>query len=62
MKLESYSIDDLHSMALAEFDMDEEAQQVLNAQYEGEQKRYIALYRLLRLRRQRIPPWESAAK
>lgn len=62
MKLESYSIDDLHCMALAEFALDDEAQQVLNAKYEGDKKTYMAVFKLLRLRRQRIAPWESSAR
>jgi hypothetical protein len=53
MKLEEYSIDDLHLMALHEFDDDEDAQMVFNSIYEAMAKNYIAALKLLRLRYER---------
>lgn len=53
MRLESYSIDDLHNMALVEFDDDEDAQRVLNAIYGAMQSNYVAALRLLRFRSER---------
>ncbi len=61
MPLTEYSIDDLHQSALAEFELDEEAQQVFNAIYEAMQANYIAALKLLRVRRRRVPPWDTAA-
>jgi hypothetical protein len=62
LKLKEYSIDDLHQIALAEFELDEDAQNLLNAIYRATQANYIAALKLLRLRRPRIAPWESAAR
>ena len=47
---------------LAEFADDKEACDVLNASYEASRANHKALIKLLRLRRQQILPWESAAK
>jgi hypothetical protein len=51
VKLEDYSLDDLHQMALAEFEHDEDAQRYLNAIYEASKVNYIAALKLLRSRR-----------
>jgi len=48
MRLEEYSIDDLHQCTLAEFDNDEDAQRVLNAKYEAMLSGYITLLQSLR--------------
>jgi hypothetical protein len=62
MRLEDYSIDDLHLIALAEFELDPEAQEVFNAVYEAMLHNYVAAVQLLRLRRQSNLPWESATQ
>jgi hypothetical protein len=61
MSEEHYSIDDLHARSLNEFNLDVEAQHVLQAIYDATLANYIAALGLLRLRRSQIPPWESAA-
>jgi hypothetical protein len=61
MRLDELSIDDLHQCALAEFELDEDAQHVFQAIYSAMLENYIAALRLLRLRRQGIAPWESSA-
>jgi hypothetical protein len=50
MRLESYSIDDLHQMATAELDQNAEAVATLNALYSRLRDEYIAAYRELRER------------
>jgi hypothetical protein len=60
VRLEHYSIDDLHAQSLNEFELDQDAKYYLNALYEASQANYIAGLKLLRLRRQHIEPWESA--
>jgi hypothetical protein len=55
------SIDDLHQCALAEFELDEDAQHVFEAIYAAMLQNYIAALKLLRLRRQRVAPWKSSA-
>jgi len=56
------AIDDIHQAALAEFVLDPEAEQFLNAMYVAIRTQYVSTANLLRARRQNIPPWESAAK
>ena len=50
MKLDEYSVDDLHLMATAEFDTDEDTQRRLNATYRRIKASYIAVF--LELRRE----------
>ena len=50
MRLEHYSIDDLHAQALNEFEDDEDAQCVLNSIYEAMLANYIAALKMLRLK------------
>jgi hypothetical protein len=56
------AIDDIHQAALAEFDLDKDARDVLNAMYEASRSDYVAKLKLLRRRRDGNPPWESAAR
>jgi hypothetical protein len=56
------AIDDIHQAALAEFDLDKDACDFLNSMYEATRVNYVAGLKLLQLRRQANPPWESAAK
>jgi hypothetical protein len=56
------SIDDIHQAALAEFDLDKDTCDVLNAMYEASRANYIAGLKLLRRRRDGNPPWKSAAE
>ena len=52
MKLEGYSIDDLHQVALAEFEDDAHAVCALNVKYRELLANYIALFQSLREREQ----------
>ena len=48
MKLDSYSIDDLHQLALNEFDDDEVAIAFLNQFYADQQREYRQMFQHLR--------------
>jgi len=50
MRLDEYSIDDLHAMATAELETDADAVATLHALYARLRHEYIAMYRALRER------------
>jgi hypothetical protein len=48
VKLDEYSLDDLHAMALAEFEEDDVATEILNSLYQQFQAEYVAVLERLR--------------
>jgi hypothetical protein len=52
MKLESYAIDDLHSMATAELEHDPAAIVLLNSYYRAARDHYAELLKLIRITRE----------